>query len=149
MFDLEILMKENKPCSQSVIKYDFANLVQVYYQNTHSYGIYVASGRPSRDPCGPCLRFCSLFRQFCVNVFQMCCFQSASLVFVCYIIYGAVTSCVTSCVTSQCRTCTCHMIFYYKRSASASFWALFALASSFGSWFIQQVCPCHLHTAGV
>ena len=40
MFDLEILIKENKPCSQFVIKYDFANLVQVYYQNTHSYGIY-------------------------------------------------------------------------------------------------------------
>ena len=40
MFDLEILIKENKPCSQSVIKYGFANLVQVYYQNTHSHGIY-------------------------------------------------------------------------------------------------------------
>ena len=40
MFDLEIIIKENKPCSQFVIKYDLANLVQVYYQNTHSYGIY-------------------------------------------------------------------------------------------------------------
>ena len=40
MFDLEILINENKPCSQSVIKYDFANLVQVYYQNTHSYCMY-------------------------------------------------------------------------------------------------------------
>ena len=40
MFDLEILIKENKPCFQCVIKYDFANLVQVYYQNTHSCGIY-------------------------------------------------------------------------------------------------------------
>ena len=40
MFDLEILIKENKPCSQCVIKYGFANLVQVYHQNTHSHGIY-------------------------------------------------------------------------------------------------------------
>ena len=72
-------------------------------------------------------------------------FRSASPVFRHYIIYGTMTSCVMS------RHCMCigHVTFYYKWSANTSLWALFALASSFGSWFIQQVCPCHLRTAGV
>ena len=107
--------------------------------------IYVASGKRPGDLGGPCLWFCSLFRQFCVNVLWTCCFRSASLVFGCYVVYGTVTSCVTS------WHCTCigHVTFYYKRSAGTSFWALFALAGSFGSWFIQQVHPCHLRMAGV
>ena len=54
-----------------------------------------------------------------------------------------------SCVTSQCHMCMGHVTFCYKRSANASFEALLALFSSFGSWFIRQVHPCHLHTAGV
>ena len=49
-------------------------------------------------------------------------------------------------VTSWCRMCTGHVTFCYKRSVDALFKALF---SSFGSWFILQVCPCHPHKAGV
>ena len=61
---------------------------------------------------------------------------------------------VTSCVTSWHRTCTGHVTFYYKRSANASFEALFGSVwltglLALGLWFIHQVCPCHPHTAGV
>ena len=54
-----------------------------------------------------------------------------------------------SCVMSQHRMCTDHMTFYYKRSAGTSFWALLALFSLVGSWFVLQVHPCHLHTASI
>ena len=53
---------------------------------------------------------------------------------------------MTSCVMSWRHTCTSHVTFCYKRSANASFEALFG---SFGSWFILQVRSCHPHTAGV
>ena len=56
---------------------------------------------------------------------------------------------VTSCVTSRHRMCNGHMTFCYKRLANALFEALLALASSFGSWFVHQVHPCHPCTAGV
>ena len=56
---------------------------------------------------------------------------------------------MTSCVTSWHCTCTGHMTFSYKRSADASFRALLALFSSFVSWFVLQVCPCHTCMAGV
>ena len=73
----------------------------------------MVSGRPLGDPGGPCLGFCSHFRQFHVHALWMCCVQSASLIFRCYITRGA----VTSYVTSQLCTCTGHMIGCYKRSA--------------------------------
>ena len=90
----------------------------------------MASRRPPGDPGGPCLWFCGLFRQFHVNVLWTHCIQSVSLVFRCYVIYGT----VTSCVTSRCHTCTGHMTFYYKRSASTLFGAILTLVSSFGSF---------------
>ena len=54
---------------------------------------------------------------------------------------------VMSCVMSRCCMCMGHMTFCYKRSTDALFEALLVLFSSFGSWFIHQVHPCHLCTA--
>ena len=81
------------------------------------------------DPGGPCPWFCSLFRQFRVNALRMHRVQSMSLVFGCYVIYGA----MTSCVMSWHHTFTGHVTFCYKRSASAPFWAFWLLASPSGS----------------
>ena len=104
--------------------------------------IYVASGGPPGGLGGPHLRFCGLFRQFHVNALRTQRVRSMSLVLGCYIIYGV----VTSSVMSQHRMCSGHVTFFYKRLAGASFWALFALTSS---WFVHQVRRCHPRMAGV
>ena len=96
----------------------------------------MASGRPSGDLGGPRLGFHGLLRQFCVNMLQTHHVRSASLVFGCYIVYGA----MTSCVMSWCCTYKDHVTFCYKKLVGTSFQALFALINS---WFIQQVHPGH------
>ena len=92
----------------------------------------------------PALRFAAVLGNSLVTHFGCAASEARHLFSDITLSGGAMT-----CVTSQRCTCTSHVMFCYKRLANASFEALLALASSFGSWLVAQVRPCHPHAAGV
>ena len=71
------------------------------------------------------------FVAFLGNFMLMCFRRATSEVRLLFLDVMSSGGTVTSCVMSQCHMCTGHMTFCYKRSADASFEALF---SSLGSW---------------